>query len=892
MEHTYPDLILRVTPPRSHKMILQRGRLSTSSPEIRDRSLIILQAPSGYGKTSLLVQWRKDWISNGEVVAWLTLDENEDRGRFIHSLVVAMDVAIGKTRVELSNYQYLSDSKHDFDVLRNCLADIADMGRDTVLMIDDFHYFSERIEQTVIKYLIHNAPANLRIVISSREVVEIDIGSLISFGQCCVLETQALQFLREETLTLLAIWSNAKMEVADAEYLHELTCGWPLGLQLVISSIGKNANLKDAVSRVSAIGGSIERYFVDFLIDRLPVEVSAFLIKISVLDAVCPSLCAAITSSEHAETYLQSLRKTTPIFIELKEPWLRMHPLLKKFLHGRWLSLALEQRSEIHENATHWLATHAMYEEAAYHAMQANQNERAYEFVEQCLYEIAVQGQFCRVIVWLDRLPPKEILQRPRLRLAAAWSLAMGKRNGEVAALMTRILADPNLTQNERCECDAIHAFAAYHADRIDDFHAYIAPWFNVVSQTRIKINAIILGQKSLLALYQGTPELARYLLSTAGAGNEANPFNAFKGFSVWVKGMSYLWEGQVKIAEKFLRENLTIAEHVIGRNSGIAISLASALSAALLELDQIEDANAILSFPLELVEQICAPEVIAQAYVTKVRLLVHAGEEAQAHDHLRELCVVGEIRSCPRLVIVGLAERIRLHALKFEIFTCIALKQKLDSLASTLVQVKTGIFAPLLTLNILLSHAYVALAQRDWRQMIEILDRAPPLLDQLHRGRERLQIMLLHALATLQIGGDCEASLNEAFSLSSMYGLRQLTNEFIPLLGAWGRRQLNSESTLQSARAEEKKEAGSGLLGYDSAEGHKFQARNQKVLTPKEHQILFLLTRHMTNKEIGNAMNIGEETVKWHLKNMYGKLHAGTRKHVVARAKIMGILE
>jgi len=47
-----------------------------------------------------------------------------------------------------------------------------------------------------------------------------------------------------------------------------------------------------------------------------------------------------------------------------------------------------------------------------------------------------------------------------------------------------------------------------------------------------------------------------------------------------------------------------------------------------------------------------------------------------------------------------------------------------------------------------------------------------------------------------------------------------------------------------------------------------------------------------MTNKEIGNAMNIGEETVKWHLKNMYGKLHAGTRKHVVARAKIMGILE
>ena len=892
MEHNYPDLILRVTPPRSHKMILQRGRLSTSSPEIQDRSLIFLQAPSGYGKTSLLVQWRKDWISNGEVVAWLTLDENEDRGRFIHSLVVSMDVAIGKTRLELSSDQYLSDGKHDFDVLRNCLAGIADMGRDTVLIIDDFHYYSERVEQTVIKYLIHNAPANLRIVISSREVVEIDIGGLVSFGQCCVLDTQMLQFQREETLTLLAIWSNAKMDVADAEYLHELTCGWPLGLQLVISSIGKNAHLKDAISRVSATSGSIERYFVDFLIDRLPLEVSEFLIKISSLDVVCPSLCAAITANEYAEMYLQNLRNTTPIFIDLKEPWLRMHPLVKKFLHSRWMSLAREQRSEIHENATHWLAAHAMYEEAASHALQANQNERAYEFIEKCLYEIAVHGQFCRVMSWLDRLPPEEILRRPRLRMAAAWSLAMGKRNGEVAALMRHILADANLTQNEHCEYDTIQAFAAYHADRIDDFQAYIAPWFDVVSQTHVKMNAIILGQKSLLSLYQGTPELARYLLSTAAVGNEANRFNAFKGFSVWVKGMSYLWEGQVKIAEKFLRENLIVAEREIGRNSGIAISLATALSAALLELDQIEDAKAILSFPLELVEQLCAPEVIAQAYVTKVRLLVHAGEEAQAHDRLRELCVVGEIRNCPRLLVIGLADRIRLHALKFEVFTCVALKQKLDALASTSAQVKTGIFAPLLALLILISHAYVALAQRDWRQMIEILDRAQPFLDQLHRGRERLQIMLLHALATLQIGGDCETSLNEAFSLSSMYGLRQLTNEFIPLLGAWGRRQMNSENVLQSTRMDEKKEQVNGLLGYEPTEGHKFHARNQKVLTPKEHQILFFLTRHMTNKEIGNAMNIGEETVKWHLKNMYGKLHAGTRKHVVARAKIMGILE
>ena len=63
-------------------------------------------------------------------------------------------------------------------------------------------------------------------------------------------------------------------------------------------------------------------------------------------------------------------------------------------------------------------------------------------------------------------------------------------------------------------------------------------------------------------------------------------------------------------------------------------------------------------------------------------------------------------------------------------------------------------------------------------------------------------------------------------------------------------------------------------------------------VLTPKEREVLELLARNLSNKEIANAMGVGEETVKWHLKNLFGKLDAGTRKHVVRRAQILGLLE
>ncbi len=63
-------------------------------------------------------------------------------------------------------------------------------------------------------------------------------------------------------------------------------------------------------------------------------------------------------------------------------------------------------------------------------------------------------------------------------------------------------------------------------------------------------------------------------------------------------------------------------------------------------------------------------------------------------------------------------------------------------------------------------------------------------------------------------------------------------------------------------------------------------------VLTPKEREVLEHLARNFSNKEIAQAMQVGEETVKWHVKNLFGKLDAGTRKHAVRRAQLLGLLE
>lgn len=891
MGYTFHDFVLRVTPPRAHKFDLTRECLLALSPDIAGRSLIMLRAPSGYGKTSLLLQWRKQWITDGTVVAWLALDRQETDKRFLLGLTIAFEVACGKVRPQPVDISALPADQSGLDLLQELLTKIAASGRDTVFILDDFHHFVGAVDVDIIHHLIQHAPNNLRIVLSSREILDLsEIEKHLSLDNCCVLGQSSLKFRREETFNILVNWSNAAIDRGEADLLHELICGWPLGLQFVMSVIGKPINLRDAVKKIAEVGIDLERYFAHLKAEGLSSAEMRFLVDISVLKKISPLLCNDITGNRDAHKLLESLCRTTPIFIETNVTWLEIHPLFKNFLRAQWMSLPIERRNAIHVRAKHWFAQEVQHEEAAYHALQAGESSLAYDMMERFLYCFVEQGKFNQAHDWLALLSREEIERRPKLRLCLAWTLAMSKRHGEAELLVNTVLAGFQLTRSEEREYALIRAFAAFHADRIHEFQSHFSPWLNVPLENNERMNELIFALHALDILCRDEPHAARYFLSTSAPTRQS--FDAVSGFSAWVIGISYLWEGQVSIAEKFLRENLMLSERDIGRGNGITLSLAVTLSFTLLELGLIDEAREALSVRMELVEQYCPPIVIALASIVAARLLLIENKAALAHDRLRELCVIGEVRESPTLQIFGLAERIRLHARKFEAFTCVALKERLDAIGTNIETSKSGIFSSAFSLTILVAHVYVAMARREWHEMLDLLSQADALINHLHRGRERLHVMLLHAVATIQLGGNSDAALNEAFSLAEMYGLRQMIKDFLPFLGAWGNRHQAVNFLGERVVAVTQAAPPVRVALADSQVANTAGADMHNLLTPKEHQILFLLTRHMTNKEIGNAMNICEETVKWHLKNMYGKLQAGTRKHVVARAKRIGIID
>ncbi|MHC8380772.1 helix-turn-helix transcriptional regulator [Pseudomonas sp. LB3P14] len=880
-----PELVLKTTPPRSQKTARLRERLSIDSPELADKVAIAVHGPAGFGKTTLLAQWRREFLSRGAVVAWLMLDGHDDGIRFTQGLAAAMAIGSGRQPFADMLERMPGYDRDELEGLTYWLAEVADLGSETVLILDDADALPEATVRHSLTYLLHNAPANLRIVMASRRPLNLQVADLLARGLYVRVTTDALRFRIEETVAILSSRFGVRIDTDLCVRLNEVTEGWPLGLQLAITAIEKSPNLSAAIDGLSACSGDIQRYFVDSLVTRLSAEHVDFLTRIALLDMIHPSLCVALTGDERAGEVLQGLCASTPIFVEgVDSDWVRLHPLAREFLQERFSRLPLVQRQAFHERAASWLEEHALFEEAARQYLLAGRATQAYEMIEQCLYEVMLRGQFSRVLEWVAELPPAEVESRPRMCLAAAWSLAMSERHMEADRLIERIRQDPSANEESRCEAAMIAATAAYFADRPDESLAILSHWVDAAPPQSIKLQAILAIQIARLTLFQGQPEKSRRILQRAPHYAWSSGLDAIRGSGGWGMGMSYLCEGRMQPAEVAFRDSLLRAEQDIGRRSSVAVRLACGLATVLLERDEIQEAATVLANRLDVVERLSSPDAIVLGFLTASRLAVLQGQAHRGHDLLEALFALGEERGIARFCLVALGEQIRLNALHGRGDTCQALWRRLDELLPDVARQQHGLLGPELSLVAGLANAYVALVQRDWQTVLDVLVVVNETAERLRRGREIVQIKLLKALALKISGDDGLPCLLEAISLAEEYGLQRIIQDTHPDLVKWAQKVPHEPAQPLALAAHQPAPA--------SRPEMQTSASASRLLTPREREVLQLLARNLSNKQIALTMDVGDQTVKWHLKNLFGKFQAGTRKHVVDRAYMLGILE
>lgn len=883
----YSELVLKTTPPRVPKHQLSRSCLSLKDDRFRDRSLIVVQAPAGFGKTSLLGQWRREFMARGAVVAWVTADVRDDLGRFLHCLVQAVRQGCGRPAFGRLVLAASGTRMGEMEGVTSWLAEVSQTSLDLVLIVDE----AERLGGnafTALNYLLHNAPPNLQVVVGGRSGLEGAVADLADYGEAIVLGAEDLRFRLDETIALLQSRFGGGVDADTAARLHELAEGWPLGLQIVMAALEKKGDLHSAMASVSLAEWSRGDHFMGGLLASLAAADADFLVRIATTDLVHPDLCRALTGDPGAPERLQRLVRETPVFVVGDQgDWLRLHNLARDALRARLEALPAAERNELHVRAMHWLAEHGMPLEAAGHAHAAGQKEMAYELAEHCLYESVTQGYQETVLRWLDLLPPEELQRRSRLSLAAAWALALSERHGEAAALVQRLLESPDSDDAVRYECVLIAAGAAYYADEPDRFVALFKPWLNQPPPLRDpRLLQMHANRQAAYAILTGDPAQARRYVQQVSPGELGKSYRYGARWGEFITGLSYLWEGQGVLAEQVLRPALASADADLGRRHPLACMIASLVAAAVFERDQQDEAAKLLANRLDVLERVGTPETILLGYRTSARIAAAQGVEHRALDLLEVLFAVGTARQLPRLCLASLAEQVRMHAGRFRAETCKALVRRIDEIVGQCNVAERPLWLRSLRLQQQMAHANAAIGAQEWAAAVAALDEALALADVTKLGRWRIELMALKAFALDRMGRDSRALLLEALNLAQTFSLSRTFADAHPALADWVRRIVEDEGGaggLQIARS---------TRPLPERPAAAPRAVPSMVLTPKEREVLEHLARNFSNKEIAHAMGVGEETVKWHLKNLFGKLDAGTRKHVVRRAQLLGLLE
>ena len=896
--------------PRPQPGFVPRPRLVQALSQGLARGRVLICAPAGFGKTSLLADWAR---SGGRPVAWLGLDASDnDPARFWRYVVAALDQAQPGIAGRLGPLLG-PPAPRSFEGLVTALINelAAQAGRDEVLLVlDDYHLVDSGPVHESVAFLLENLPPGLLLVVSGRADPPLALARLRARGQLAELRAADLRFTPEEAAALLGEAAGPGLPAATAETLTARTEGWAAGLQLAALSLRGRT---DAAGFVAAFSGShrfVLDYLADEVLDRQTSEVRAFLLETSVLERLSAELCDAVTGRSGSQAMLAGIERAGLFLVPLDEVrgWWRYHHLFADLLRARLQAEQAGRVQGLHRAAAAWSDEHDLGDDAVRHALAAGNNAWAAQLVERHVETLLRRSEGATLHRWLSALPAESIRDRPRLCLAQATSAAISFRVEALEALLD----------------DAERAFA------ISGDEPYEPSVPRAVS-VLANVPAGIAFLHAVLARLRGDPALAAgYNRQALGLLGEQDWL--LRSFVRWnMAGAAWLG-GRLGQAERGLAE--VLVERRAAGEGFLAMRVCYDLSQVQRAQGHLDAALATYREALEIAgEGGSQPPHLGMAHVGLAEVLYERDEVAAALDHAtRGVTLCRQLAFTPPLA-TGLAVVARIRQAHGDAAAALAAMGEAGQVELSPQVVALLNPVPSQRARLLLAQGDVTAASQ-WAKaaglspedepdyprepayllLARVLlaqDRPGPALTLLQRllataasqGRtgDVIEIQALRALALAARGDHAGAlgALAEAVTLACSQGyVRVFADE-----GAATRALL---TRLSAARKDQRAPARdidpdylAGLLRACGQAGAAPPSRRAAAallgmaepLTDREVEVLRLLAAGKSNQRIAHELVVALDTVKKHVTHVLGKLGAANRTEAVARARQLGLI-
>src|SRR3972149_613976 len=367
---------LYIPPPRAQ--LVPRPRLIEQLNEGLHRmpSVTLISAPVGYGKTTLV----SEWVACCErPAAWLSLDEGDsDPTRFLAYLVAALQTLQKNTGEGVSSVLQDSQLLPIESVLTGLLNEVTSFPYQFTLVLDDYHLIDSKPVDNALTYMLEHLPRQMHLVIATREDPHLPLARLRARSQLTELRAANLRFTPTEAADFLNQVMGLNLSAEDIAALEARTEGWIAGLQLAALSMQGH---QDVTSFIQSFTGS-HHFVLDYLVEEVlhqqSESIQTFLLRTSILDRLCGSLCDAVLldPSASGQETLEYVENANLFIVPLdnERRWYRYHhlfaDLLRQRLHQSTASSTRDEGrgvAELHKCASVWYEDNGLGIEAFSH---------------------------------------------------------------------------------------------------------------------------------------------------------------------------------------------------------------------------------------------------------------------------------------------------------------------------------------------------------------------------------------------------------------------------------------------------------------------------------------------------------------------------------------------
>jgi LuxR family maltose regulon positive regulatory protein len=882
--------------------------------------LLLICAPAGFGKTTLLSEWIANFrlpslgfgseIPAGSTTpksCWISLDEDDnDPTRFLMYLLASLETVypdIGAdARAMIQPPQPLQLTAILTLLLNRLAATLSD--KNLILALDDYHVIEQPAIHDMVAFLLDHAPPRMHLAIATRVDPPLPLARLRARRQLTELRAADLRFTADEATTFLNQVMGLNLAPENIAILATRTEGWIASLQLAAISLQRR-DAAEAATFIAAFSGS-HRHVIDYLTEEVlaqqPQEIVEFLSQTTILDRLNASLCDAVTERVDGERLLRQLEQANLFIAPLDDErqWYRYHRLFADFMRNRIYNETPELAKTLHRRAAAWHAQHAMLPEAIGHALRAADFEAAAQWIEHIAVTLLMHSEATTLLSWLKALPQSVIDKRPILNLIyAEAALIAGEFTGIETALQTieTALLHGDVPAEEQdavqSQVMAIRAYMATFSGDIRQGVALAQQAFAALPQGNAFLRSVVTWLLGLSQFFDTDTLTAQRVFGETLELSQATGNTLITSLSLFVSGYFLILQGQLRQARVTFEQGLMSLTGDQSTPPPVSASLIyQGLAEVLREMNDLEAATQTISLCIDLGEQWGNAEVLVDSYVVLTRIAYAQGDKARARQTLEKVMAFAHENKISQLTVRQMeAFQARMQVTWGELDAAALWVEKWRTAYAQelLPEGNIAVFIRWMEVSAL---ARFYLARGRFAAAIEVLIPLRHLVEEAGWMGVAVELLGLESLALYGQGQHAAAhsTLYRALALAAPEGYVRIFVEMGTRMADLLREVLEEDIMADYVtRLLDEVESQKSKVEGQAREQHDFGLI--EPLTDRELEILCLIETGITNREIAAKLYIAISTVKTHINNLYGKLGVNNRVQALARARELGLL-